>query len=85
MISTLTVYVCACVGLALCPTSSYGAFLFLRVLQAIGGSPLIALGAGVVSDIASSAERGKFMGLFSGVAMVSLTAAWRWLAAMCSG
>lgn len=48
------------VGLAL--QNNYAALLVLRCLQSTGSSGTVALGNGVVADIASSGERGKFMG-----------------------
>ena len=69
IVACIAGYVAACIGLATVPTTTFGGFLGLRVMQAIFGSPLIAIGAGVVADIATTKERGKFMGLYSGVAM----------------
>lgn len=54
------VYIGACVGLAL--QNNYAALLVLRCVQSAGSSGTIAIGSGVVGDIASSGERGKFMG-----------------------
>ena len=48
------------IGLAL--QNNYAALLVLRCLQSTGSSGTVALGSGVVADIASSGERGKFMG-----------------------
>lgn len=48
------------IGLAL--QNDYAALLLLRCLQSTGSSGTVALGTGVVADIASSGERGKFMG-----------------------
>lgn len=55
------VYIAANIGLAL--QNSYAALLILRCLQSTGSSGAIALGYGVVSDISTSAERGKYMGI----------------------
>ena len=55
----------ACVGLALVPTNSYWLLMVLRCLQAAGSASTIALGAGVIGDIATRAERGGFFGLYS--------------------
>lgn len=54
------IYIGANVGLAL--QNNYAALLVLRCLQSTGSSGTIALGSGVVADIASSGERGNFMG-----------------------
>ena len=48
------------IGLAL--QNNYAALIVLRCLQSTGSSGTVALGNGVVADIASSGERGKFMG-----------------------
>lgn len=55
----------ACVGLALVPTNAYWLLMVLRCLQAAGSASTIALGAGVIADIAERSERGGFFGLFS--------------------
>ncbi|CAE6342309.1 unnamed protein product [Rhizoctonia solani] len=53
------------IGLALVPTNAYWLLMVLRCFQAAGAASMIALGAGVISDIATPGERGGFMGLFS--------------------
>jgi multidrug resistance protein len=60
-ILAFTVYLGANIGLAL--QNSYGALFVLRCLQSTGSSGAIALGYGVVADVSTSAERGKFMGI----------------------
>ena len=50
------------IGLAL--QNDYAALFLLRGLQSTGSSGTVALGNGVVADIASSGERGKFMGAY---------------------
>lgn len=54
------IFIIANIGLAL--QTSYAALLTLRVVQAAGCSAAIALANAVVADVATSAERGKFMG-----------------------
>lgn len=54
------IYLGANIGLAC--QNSYVALLLLRCLQSTGSSGTIALGNGVMADIASSAERGTYMG-----------------------
>ncbi|KAB8254398.1 major facilitator superfamily domain-containing protein [Aspergillus pseudonomiae] len=53
-------YIAANIGLAL--QNNYAALFILRCLQSAGISTTIALGSGVVSDIATAAERGSYMG-----------------------
>jgi multidrug resistance protein len=55
------VYLGANIGLAL--QNSYAALFILRCLQSTGSSGAIALGYGVVVDISTSSERGKYMGM----------------------
>ena len=55
-----TVYIAACIGIASC--DSFAALLVLRCFQSSGSSSTVALGAGVVADIATSDERGVWMG-----------------------
>lgn len=54
-------YIGANIGLAL--QNKYAALLVLRCLQSTGSSGTFALGTGVVGDITTSGERGKYMGL----------------------
>ena len=54
------IYIIANIGLAL--QTNYAALLVLRIVQAAGCSAAIALSNAVVSDIATSAERGTYMG-----------------------
>lgn len=54
------VYIAACIGLAL--QNSYAALFLLRCLQSTGSSATIALSSGVVADVATAQERGKYMG-----------------------
>ncbi|KAI6713642.1 hypothetical protein JHW43_003768 [Diplocarpon mali] len=60
-ILAFTIYIGANIGLALQDT--YAALFVLRCLQSTGSSGAIALGFGVVADVSSSAERGKYMGI----------------------
>lgn len=60
-ILAFTIYVGANIGLAL--QDSYAALFILRSLQSSGSSGAIALGYGVVADLSTSAERGKYMGI----------------------
>ncbi|THH19063.1 hypothetical protein EW146_g2038 [Bondarzewia mesenterica] len=61
----MTVLSLSCVGLALVPTGDYWLLMVLRCVQAAGSASTVALGAGVIADIATRAERGGFFGLFS--------------------
>ncbi|KIJ61413.1 hypothetical protein HYDPIDRAFT_137722 [Hydnomerulius pinastri MD-312] len=63
-LACLLVLAASCLGLALVPTSEYWALLLLRCVQAAGSASTIALGAGVIGDISTPAERGGFFGLF---------------------
>jgi MFS family permease len=54
------IFIVANVGLAL--QTNYIALLLLRMLQAVGCSAAIALAFAIVSDVSTSAERGKYMG-----------------------
>lgn len=62
------IYSGANIGLAL--QTNYAALLVLRCLQASGSSPTIALAIATVADVATSAERGKFMGYATGGILV---------------
>lgn len=70
LLLTMVIYIGANIGLALMPTSKYWLLLFLRALQSTGGSAVIAIGAGTISDIAEPRERGKYMAVFQSGAMI---------------
>jgi MFS family permease len=55
-----TIYIGANIGIALC--NSFAQILVFRCIQSTGSSSTIALGSGVVGDIATSSERGSWMG-----------------------
>lgn len=54
------IYIAANIGLAL--QNSYAALFVLRCLQSTGSSATVALASAVVSDVATPAERGAYMG-----------------------
>ncbi|KAG2155612.1 major facilitator superfamily domain-containing protein [Suillus clintonianus] len=64
-LACLLVLCLSCIGLALVPTSAYWLLMLLRCIQAAGSASTVALGAGVIGDIATPAERGGFFGLFT--------------------
>lgn len=59
---TFLVFLGACVGLA--ETKNYAMLIVLRCLQSTGSASTIAIGSGVIGDITTRAERGRFMGIF---------------------
>lgn len=59
-ILAFTIYVFANIGLAV--QRDYAALLVLRCMQSFGSSGTLALGFAVIADVASTAERGKYMG-----------------------
>ncbi|OAA75714.1 Major facilitator superfamily domain, general substrate transporter [Akanthomyces lecanii RCEF 1005] len=59
---TFVVFLGACVGLAL--TRNYATLVVLRCLQSAGSASTIAIGAGVLGDVTTRAERGGYMGVF---------------------
>lgn len=63
------IYIGANIGLAL--QDSYVALFILRCVQSSGSSATIALGNGIVADIATSAERGTWMGYVTSGPMVA--------------
>lgn len=62
---TLPILFLGCVGVAL--ARNIPELLTLRFLQALGASPGITVGAGVIGDIYKLEERGTAMGIFFGV------------------
>lgn len=54
------IYIGANIGLALC--QNYASLFILRCMQSSGSSATISLGTGVVADVATSSERGLWMG-----------------------
>lgn len=57
------IYIGANIGLAL--QNNYAALFVLRCLQSTGSSGTVALGNGVIADIATSGERGKYISYVS--------------------
>lgn len=55
-----SIYVLANLGLAL--QDNYAALLVLRAMQSAGSSATVSIGYGVMSDIATPGERGRYMG-----------------------
>lgn len=84
----MLIYVVASIGLAAC--HSYGVIVFLRCVQSIGISPIIAISSGVVGDFTIKSERGTFVGATSGFVLLgqafgsligaALAARWDWRA-----
>jgi multidrug resistance protein len=68
-IIAFTVYTAANIGLAL--QNSFAALLVLRCLQSAGSSGTVAFGYGVIADIATTAERGKYIGPMAAGVMVA--------------
>ena len=63
-IGTFCVYLVANIGLAL--SNNFASLMVFRGLQAAGGAATIAIGSGVISDIATPRQRGAFTGINSG-------------------
>ena len=61
-------YLAANIGLAV--QNNYAALLVLRCLQSTGSSGAIALGNGVMADIAPRSERGTYIGIVASGAMI---------------
>ncbi|KAK4864849.1 hypothetical protein LT330_001472 [Penicillium expansum] len=68
-IIAFAVYTAANIGLAL--QNSFAALLVLRCLQGAGSSGTVAFGYGVTADIATTAERGKYIGPMAAGVMVA--------------
>ncbi|CAD6573957.1 MAG: hypothetical protein CYPHOPRED_005242 [Cyphobasidiales sp. Tagirdzhanova-0007] len=62
-LSTLAVYIGACLGIT--QARRYGMLIFLRCLQATGGSSVVAVALGTVADIAAPSERAGFVAIAS--------------------
>ncbi|KAE8376120.1 major facilitator superfamily domain-containing protein [Aspergillus bertholletiae] len=67
-IGTMIVYIVA--NIALGVSTNYGELMAFRALQAAGSAATISIGAGVIGDITTSAERGSLVGIFGGVRML---------------
>ncbi|KAF2085890.1 MFS general substrate transporter [Saccharata proteae CBS 121410] len=66
-IGTFTVYLIANVVLAL--SQDFQTLMVFRAIQAAGSASTISIGAGVIGDLTTSAERGGYMGIFGGIRM----------------
>ncbi|KAJ5240920.1 uncharacterized protein N7469_002511, partial [Penicillium citrinum] len=67
-IGTFIVYMIA--NIALGVSTNYGELMAFRAVQAAGSAATISIGAGVIGDITTSAERGSLIGIFGGVRML---------------
>ncbi|KAI7854746.1 major facilitator superfamily domain-containing protein [Circinella umbellata] len=86
---TMTIFIGACIALA--NTPSFPILLVLRMLQAFGASSGMAIGAGVIGDITTPAERGAYYSIFTSFALSSTAIgpviggvitnelSWRWI------
>ncbi|CAI7569748.1 unnamed protein product [Penicillium glandicola] len=68
-IVSFAVYTAANIGLAL--QNSFAVLLVLRCLQSAGSSGTVAFGYGVIADITTAAERGKYIGPMAAGVMVA--------------
>ncbi|KAJ5762402.1 uncharacterized protein N7511_005784 [Penicillium nucicola] len=68
-IIAFAVYTAANIGLAL--QNSFAALMVLRCIQSAGSSGTVAFGYGVIADIATTAERGKYIGPMAAGVMVA--------------
>ncbi|OCK78725.1 putative efflux pump antibiotic resistance protein [Lepidopterella palustris CBS 459.81] len=67
-IGTFIVYLISNVGLGV--SRNFAMLMFFRGLQAAGSAATISIGAGVIGDITTSAERGGLIGVFGGIRML---------------
>lgn len=68
-ILAFAIYTAANIGLAL--QNSFAALLVLRCIQSAGSSGTVSFGYGVIADIATPAERGKYIGPMAAGVMVA--------------
>ncbi|KAI9246069.1 major facilitator superfamily domain-containing protein [Phascolomyces articulosus] len=68
-LGTLFIFIGVCIGLAMAPTFPF--LLGMRMIQAFGASSGIALGAGVIGDFTTPAERGGYYSIFTSCQMVA--------------
>ncbi|KAJ5595272.1 uncharacterized protein N7459_001480 [Penicillium hispanicum] len=68
-IIAFAIYTAANIGLAL--QNSFAALLVLRCIQSAGSSGTVSFGYGVIADIATPAERGKYIGPMAAGVMVA--------------
>ncbi|KAJ3033990.1 hypothetical protein HDV00_005609, partial [Rhizophlyctis rosea] len=61
-LSSLTIYILASIACGF--ARSIGVLIFLRALQALGSSSVLAVGAGTIADVFETSERGRAMGTF---------------------
>ncbi|WFD27636.1 hypothetical protein MNAN1_002637 [Malassezia nana] len=68
ILCTMLVFLAANLGLAF--VNVFWGLLVLRMLQAFGASSTIAIGAGIVSDVSSKEQRGRFMSYFQSGSLI---------------
>ncbi|KAF4551154.1 putative quinidine resistance protein [Elsinoe fawcettii] len=69
-IFTFLVFLSACIGLA--EARNYATLITLRCLQSAGSASTIAIGSGVVGDITTADNRGRYMGFFQAGPLVAV-------------
>lgn len=72
LIATFTVFLGACIGLAL--SQEYYQLVILRCLQSFGSASTIAIGSGMVGDVSTREQRGGYMGIFQTGSLLPLGA-----------
>lgn len=88
IIFCLVIYIGANIGLAF--AKNYGYLVGFRILQSAGIASTVAVGSGVVGDVADRKTRGLYMGIYTGLSMTgsaigpliggALTASFNWRA-----
>ncbi|CAH2354321.1 MFS antiporter Qdrp1 [[Candida] railenensis] len=68
MVGCLLCYCAVCVGLS--QTNVYWLLVVLRMLQAAAIAPIISVSSGIVGDMCPRSERGKFVGIVTGIQLV---------------
>lgn len=68
ILCTMVVFLAANLGLSF--VNVFWGLLVLRMVQAFGASSTIAIGAGIVSDVASKEQRGRFMSYFQSGSLI---------------
>ncbi|EJD44901.1 MFS general substrate transporter [Auricularia subglabra TFB-10046 SS5] len=62
-ISCITILCGSCIGMAVMPQDAYWLLVFLRCIQSAGSASTISISFGVITDIATPAERGTLVGV----------------------
>lgn len=65
LLASLAIFIASCIGIS--QTNAFWLLLLLRCIQSASIAPAIAVGSGISGDVCTAAQRGRFVGIVSGM------------------